>query len=1190
MKWSLTVTGVLTCWHRRTWLYVCWSPGGRRSGRTDDSQPDGNPHSTKVQSAATTSTAANTAQPLTEAAPPATTNTTTDTTTDTTTTDTTTTTTAVTRAPVVIPSTATATTKTDSNSGASPVEGRGQKVGKKVRKEPGLKPSDARQRKGETSLLIEQCGDGVVEGAMRGERGEVGRRLGDVLGWTSHLGEVALSLLTHCHTAPRKSQMRQVAGEVDRLAPLLMEAARFVAAGDTTQADALRLLADDWISACGRLVIMVDVCVVCSQCGRLVIMVDVCVVCSQCGRLVIMVDVCVVCSQCGRLVIMVDVAAGDWLLLIESITQAVTDRDTQALKSLRNCVHGTYGSRAMDKEAYVGHMDKEAYVGHMDKEAYVGHVDKEAYVGHVDKEAYVGHMDKEAYVGHMDKEAYVGHVDKEAYVGHMDKEAYVGHMDKEAYVGHVDKEAYVVHMDKEAYVGHVDKEAYLSILDRSQREMSRLLARAEQVEVGQVAGGADLLHFFHHARPELDNLTATLKTTADCLATTGEGGFVSLATTEDSNAVTRTQLLQRGREWGVLVTCLVSQLDWMADHLSTAAQATLGIAVGPTSAASGLGPYGGAASKVVPLLQTHTTRLKEVLGALTAGGESLVKKRSEELSHSLSSLLGEVEEIAQTPVDDHTLPQAQLFARLDAGLARSRWTGKALEAEQLVQRHCHRYSLLVTNLLLSPRMTEVQDVQERLRLVSQRSLQAIQLSPDLQHRATVRRCLDQLTALMPGIAEKVTDHLSGVGGEGARQEVRAAAVQWGARVHCLLSTLRAMSDVRAAPINEIEKLLSGLPHETSAPTPPSLPPASLPTLPPTTSVPLHTSLPTHQAPLPHTRGGASPARRETPGAAAPRAASQREAPGYGGRPAQGQHPPRTPGRWSPAEHALTPSQPGQDDPFCSAVVEEGGSPVMPMSPYRRSALYTSWLASARYLGEEVAEWEDSDNHFVQLVRSMAQHCQHMADFARGGTSLKVQRGSVLTADCEEVSSAGLALAASGRQLETFARCLLAMCPPHSGRQLETFARCLLAMCPPHRSVCLSVCLTVCLALAASGRQLETFARCLLAMCPPHRSQEDLQKAADRIATYCNQLHIVSTVLINAPAHPQGDCILARNAANLVDAVRHMFSIAEGIAVAVSALSTCPLVHLSSCPPVLLSTCPLVHLSSCPPVLLSTCPL
>lgn len=46
-------------------------------------------------------------------------------------------------------------------------------------------------------------------------------------------------------------------------------------------------------------------------------------------------------------------------------------------------------------------------------------------------------------------------------------------------------------------------------------------------------------------------------------------------------------------------------------------------------------------------------------------------------------------------------------------------------------------------------------------------------------------------------------------------------------------------------------------------------------------------------------------------------------------------------------------------------------------------------ASAQYLGEEVAGWEDKDNHFVQLVHTMAQYCQQMADFSRGGTSLKV---------------------------------------------------------------------------------------------------------------------------------------------------------------------------------------------------------
>ena len=53
-----------------------------------------------------------------------------------------------------------------------------------------------------------------------------------------------------------------------------------------------------------------------------------------------------------------------------------------------------------------------------------------------------------------------------------------------------------------------------------------------------------------------------------------------------------------------------------------------------------------------------------------------MKKRCGELSQSLADMMAEVLEIAQTPVDDATLPQAQLFGRLDAGLARSRWTEK----------------------------------------------------------------------------------------------------------------------------------------------------------------------------------------------------------------------------------------------------------------------------------------------------------------------------------------------------------------------------------------------------------------------------------------------------------------------------------------------------------------------------------
>ena len=45
---------------------------------------------------------------------------------------------------------------------------------------------------------------------------------------------------------------------------------------------------------------------------------------------------------------------------------------------------------------------------------------------------------------------------------------------------------------------------------------------------------------------------------------------------------------------------------------------------------------------------------------------------------------------------------------------------------------------------------------------------------------------------------------------------------------------------------------------------------------------------------------------------------------------------------------------------------------------------------------------------------------------------------------------------------------------------------------------------------------------------------------------------------------QGDCILARNAANLVEAVRQMFSVAEGMSVAVSCFCRSLCMHMDVC--------------------------
>ena len=69
------------------------------------------------------------------------------------------------------------------------------------------------------------------------------------------------------------------------------------------------------------------------------------------------------------------------------------------------------------------------------------------------------------------------------------------------------------------------------------------------------------------------------------------------------------------------MTCLVAELDFVADTLSAAGQATLGIpAISATQGGGSVRAYANVHSKVVPLLQAETARLKDVLACLTVGG------------------------------------------------------------------------------------------------------------------------------------------------------------------------------------------------------------------------------------------------------------------------------------------------------------------------------------------------------------------------------------------------------------------------------------------------------------------------------------------------------------------------------------------------------------------------------------------
>lgn len=92
--------------------------------------------------------------------------------------------------------------------------------------------------------------------------------------------------------------------------------------------------------------------------------------------------------------------------------------------------------------------------------------------------------------------------------------------------------------------------------------------------------------------------------------------------------------MQQGREWCVLMTCLISELDFISDSLAIAGKSTLGIpfnaASVPTAgihhshssnkmvATSG-SHHPHRSKKVVAFLQSETIHLKEILTCLSAG-------------------------------------------------------------------------------------------------------------------------------------------------------------------------------------------------------------------------------------------------------------------------------------------------------------------------------------------------------------------------------------------------------------------------------------------------------------------------------------------------------------------------------------------------------------------------------------------
>ncbi|XP_053407384.1 uncharacterized protein LOC123547184 isoform X2 [Mercenaria mercenaria] len=297
---------------------------------------------------------------------------------------------------------------------------------------------------------------------------------------------------------------------------------------------------------------------------------------------------------------------------------------------------------------------------------------------------------------------------------------------------------------------------------------------------------------------EVENLGVTFKTTAGMVAEQG---------LKDQNV----ELDQLGREWCVKVYKMTSDIESLCSELLD-----LGVQkkIWPTLHVQ---------EGLVDTLQNENKKLKDLLKSACYGDDS----KKELYKEFLADMVDCVEELKCTSLARKSGPGSTLarprYTSLNIGLYRGFWILKAVQCVDLARQQTCMYSGSVDIIIekafilkaaagsereihlqeFSFLLTQFTDI---VATVRKRVLQGIQLSSELGKRSVVRQCLDSINTLLPEVVA-VLKTLADVNSCSHHGDVLWHRLLWCARVYHLVTCLRQMTDVRAAIIDEIEKLL-----------------------------------------------------------------------------------------------------------------------------------------------------------------------------------------------------------------------------------------------------------------------------------------------------------------------------------------------------------------------------------------------
>ncbi|XP_033755819.1 catenin alpha-like [Pecten maximus] len=490
-------------------------------------------------------------------------------------------------------------------------------------------------------------------------------------------------------------------------------------------------------------------------------------------------------------------------------------------------------------------------------------------------------------------------------------------------------------------------------------------------------------------KDEIDNLTVTMATTAEMIS--------YAATREEKN-----QVSELGRDWAVRMYSVLAGLDnIVADLHQLGREAGVWPSLEDTPTKD---------MDIVNHLQLENGTLKDLLNCVALGNTRMSQEATVLYQH-LRVIQEEARLVLSRSIGSGVVVS---FSPQKIRMLSGQWVSKALKCMELIQTQTTLTAAGINKLVdavfaakisktEAQRQQSMADCLDRISSFSrgmvtlrQKILQGIQLSTDISKRSAIRKSLDDITGIAPGLINTLKKLTSS--GNIDLKELSRQRLRWAAKVRHLVVLLQQVTDIQPGLVKEVCRLLSVEEVGGVTSCAPDFTAVINPRVKETDEEEVKEIVTTNsQSLLNVTAASARPSGIEE-------ITEVQKADDF--KPAkvtfQNVH-----------EELLRVTSDRRDEETLGQLSQLKARHTS--SPYRPS---NAILAAARYLQKEADKWEDEGNPIVQVAKEMSQQLQHMIEYSQGEGPITNHL---------EMTQTGKAVAENGQKMRKFAKILAKYC-------------------------------------------------------------------------------------------------------------------------------------------------------------------